>query len=44
MPGGGQLTIGTRNVRLGTEYAQTHHGVTPGDYRRLCVGPDRSPN
>ena len=20
------------------------YGVTPGDYRRLCVGPDRSPN
>ncbi len=32
MPGGGELTLRTRNVRLDEEYCRTHLGTTPGDY------------
>jgi PAS domain S-box-containing protein len=32
MPGGGKLTIETRNVELDERYARIHVGVTPGRY------------
>jgi PAS domain S-box-containing protein len=38
MPGGGRLTIETRNVELGEEYARMHVGVVPGQYVMLSVG------
>ncbi|MBA2457557.1 MAG: response regulator, partial [Gemmatimonadales bacterium] len=40
MPGGGRLTIETRNVVLGTEYATGHSMVEPGPYVLLAVTDD----
>jgi PAS domain S-box-containing protein len=37
MPDGGQLTIETARVTLGSEYAEQHHRLPPGDYVRLAV-------
>ncbi|HXE56661.1 MAG TPA: PAS domain S-box protein [Gemmatimonadales bacterium] len=37
MPGGGTLTIETRNVDLGPGYAGEHLGVAPGQYAMLAV-------
>jgi two-component system, cell cycle sensor histidine kinase and response regulator CckA len=37
MPGGGKLTIETKNVQLDDDYARLHHGVTPGDYVMFAV-------
>jgi two-component system cell cycle sensor histidine kinase/response regulator CckA len=37
MPAGGKLTVGTRDVELGEEYARGHLGVRPGAYVRLSV-------
>jgi len=37
MPSGGALTIETRNVDLGAEYAGLHMAIVPGPYVMLCV-------
>jgi len=37
MPGGGTLTIETRNVDLGQEFARLHRGMKPGRYVLLSV-------
>ncbi|MFI5326812.1 MAG: response regulator, partial [Candidatus Rokuibacteriota bacterium] len=37
MPGGGSLTLGTRNVILDEDYVRTHAGVEPGPYVLLSV-------
>lgn len=37
MPAGGKLTIETKNVYLGGEYAKQHIGVHPGHYVMLAV-------
>ncbi len=37
MPGGGVLTIGTRNTFIDPEYAKAHPGILPGAYVKLCV-------
>ncbi|HSJ09720.1 MAG TPA: ATP-binding protein [Longimicrobiales bacterium] len=37
MPDGGKLVIETRNVTLSDDYADTHHGVSPGDYLVLTI-------
>ncbi|KIX11513.1 two-component system sensor histidine kinase NtrB [Dethiosulfatarculus sandiegensis] len=37
MPGGGKLTIQTKNVVLKGEYSRTYLDLTPGDYVRLTV-------
>jgi PAS domain S-box-containing protein len=38
MPGGGKLSVTTRNVVLDQDYARSHAGVTPGNYVELTVG------
>jgi signal transduction histidine kinase len=38
MPGGGRLTIETRNVVLGEEYAAAHMGASPGEHVMIAVG------
>ena len=38
MPGGGQLTIESRNTRIGRSVAGTGSDLTPGDYVVLAVG------
>jgi PAS domain S-box-containing protein len=37
MPGGGRLTIGTRNISIDRDYANAHSDVTAGDYVVLEV-------
>src|SRR6266540_1645154 len=37
MPGGGKLTIATRNVELGEAYAREHVPMKPGSYVMLSV-------
>jgi two-component system, cell cycle sensor histidine kinase and response regulator CckA len=37
MPGGGRLTIETRNVTFGADRARVHQGVAPGRYVMLAV-------
>lgn len=37
MPQGGKLTLTTANVLLDQKYAESHQGVTPGEYVLLCV-------
>ncbi|HEX3344255.1 MAG TPA: ATP-binding protein, partial [Polyangiaceae bacterium] len=37
MPGGGQLTIESKNVLLDEDYARAHHGVRAGSYVMLAV-------
>jgi signal transduction histidine kinase len=37
MPKGGKLIIATSNETLDADYAQTHEGVTPGNYVMLSV-------
>ena len=37
MPGGGRLTIATRNITLDEEYCRVNLGATPGDYVLLTV-------
>ena len=37
MPGGGKLTLETRNVRLDRNYASQHPGATEGDFIMLAV-------
>ncbi len=37
MPKGGKLTIETRNVTVGTEFAQTHPGLQPGSFVSLSA-------
>jgi PAS domain S-box-containing protein len=37
MPDGGKLVLETRNVTLSDDYADTHHGVAPGDYMVLTI-------
>ena len=37
MPTGGRLTVETRNVELGSSYAENHQGVRPGPYVMLAV-------
>jgi CheY-like chemotaxis protein len=37
MPGGGTLTVETRNVDLGEEFARLHRGMKPGRYILLSV-------
>jgi len=37
MPGGGQLTVESKNVRLDEDYARAHHGVRAGNYVMLAV-------
>lgn len=37
MPRGGKLTIETKNVVLDEDYAQLHHGVSPGEYAMIAV-------
>jgi PAS domain S-box-containing protein len=37
MPTGGKLTLETGNVTLDEEYAERHHGVTPGPHVMLAV-------
>ncbi|MDB5309206.1 MAG: Blue-light-activated protein [Gemmataceae bacterium] len=37
MPRGGRLTIETRDVELGGDYARLHHGVRPGRYVLTAV-------
>jgi CheY-like chemotaxis protein len=37
MPGGGRLTIETRNVHLDNDYADAHAEVIPGQYLQIAV-------
>ena len=37
MPRGGKLTVQVANTELTKEYAEAHHGVTPGPYVMLAV-------
>jgi PAS domain S-box-containing protein len=37
MPDGGKLTIETRNIDLGSDFARQHPEVEPGPYARLAV-------
>ena len=40
MPGGGRLTISTRNCELDTDYVTLHPEATQGDYVAIEVGDD----
>ena len=42
MPDGGELTVSTRNVTLGLDYASRHQEVTPGRYALLTVSDSGS--
>ncbi|HAU36671.1 MAG TPA: hypothetical protein DCX07_03005, partial [Phycisphaerales bacterium] len=37
MPDGGQLTLETRNVELGEDYARRHPGMSPGQHVMIAV-------
>jgi len=37
MPGGGMLTLETKNVDLDDDYARQHYGVTPGPYVLFAI-------
>jgi PAS domain S-box-containing protein len=37
MPGGGSLTLATKNVELDESYCRAHHEARPGEYLRLTV-------
>jgi hypothetical protein len=37
MPGGGVITIETRNVDLDETYVATHHGASPGRHVRIAI-------
>src|SRR4051794_14777895 len=42
MPGGGRLTIETRNVELDDDYTREHMAVRPGPYAAVCWHRSRS--